>query len=89
MYNQKYKKLFWTIKDGPVTGKTGSPVSSFLSYSIFWLIPIWGLEASRVYLFARASKTHVRGSPRRGTLWHPLVFKRAPVASVGGAIFLS
>ena len=25
-------------------------------------------EALRVYLFARASKTHVRGSPRRGTL---------------------
>ena len=68
MYNQKYKKLFWTIKDGPVPGKIGSPVSSFLSYSIFWLIPIWGIEASRVYLFAWASKIHVRGSPRWGTL---------------------
>ena len=68
MYNQKYKKLFWTIKDGQVPEKTGSPVSSFLSYSIFWLIPIWGIEASCVYLFTWASKTHVRGSPRRGTL---------------------
>ena len=68
MYNQKYKKLFWSIKDGPVPGKIGSPVSSFLSYSIFWLIPIWGIEASHVYLFAWASKTHARGSPRWGTL---------------------
>ena len=32
----------------PIPGKTGSPVSSFLSYSIFWLIPVWGIEASRV-----------------------------------------
>ena len=53
---------------GPVPGKTGSSVSSFLSYSIFWLIPIWGIEASSVYLFAQASKAHARGSPRRGTL---------------------
>ena len=68
MYNQKYKKLSQTIKGGPVTGKTGSPMFSFLSYSIFWLIPIWGIEASGVYLFAQASKTHARGSPRRGTL---------------------
>ena len=44
------------------------PMPSFLSYSIFWLIPIWGIEVSHVYLFARASKTHTRGSPRRGTL---------------------
>ena len=43
-------------------------MSSFLSYSIFWLIPVWSIEASRIYLFARASKTHTRGSPRRGTL---------------------
>ena len=51
-----------------VPGKTGSPVSFFLSYSLFWLIPIWGIEASHVYLFAWASKTHARGSPRWGTL---------------------
>ena len=44
------------------------PVSSFLSYSIFWLIPVWSIEAHRVYLFVWASKTHARGSPRRGTL---------------------
>ena len=43
-------------------------MSSFLSYSIFWLIPVWDIEASCVYLFAQASKTHARGSPRRGTL---------------------
>ena len=49
-------------------GNLASPVSSFLSYSIFWLIPIWSIEAHRVYLFAWASKTHARGSPRRGTL---------------------
>ena len=36
MYNQKYKKLFQTIKDGPVTGKTGFPhvKSLFLSLSL-------------------------------------------------------
>ena len=51
-----------------VPGKTGSPVSFFLSYSLFWLIPIWDIEASHVYLFAWASKTHGRGGPRRGTL---------------------
>ena len=73
MYNQKYKKLFWTIKDGPVPGKTGSPVSSFLSYSIFWLIPVWGIKAIHVYLFAWASKTHTRGSPRQDTLHYSSV----------------
>ena len=40
----------------------------FFSYSIFWLIPIWSIEAHHVYLFAWASKTHARGSPRWGTL---------------------
>ena len=45
-----------------------SPVSFFLSYSVFWLIAFWSIEAHRVYLFAWASKTHARGSPRRGTL---------------------
>ena len=78
MYNQKYKKLFQTIKDGPVTGKTGFPhvKSLFLSLSLSpspslsfsgW-IPIWGMEALRLYLLALASKIHSRGSLRRGTL---------------------
>ena len=31
MYNQKYKKLSWTIKNGPVSGKTGFPHVNFLS----------------------------------------------------------
>ena len=48
--------------------RLASPVSSFLSYSIFWLIPVWGIKAIHVYLFAWPSKTHVRGSPRQGTL---------------------
>ena len=43
-------------------------MSSFLSYSIFWLIPGWSRETHHVYLFAWASKTHARGSPRWGTL---------------------
>ena len=43
-------------------------MSSFLSYSVFWLIPVWSIEAHHVYLFAWASETHVRGSPRQGTL---------------------
>ena len=34
---------------------------------LFRLIP-WNAEAHRVYLFALASKTHVRGNPRRCTL---------------------
>ena len=56
------------MKDGPVPGKTSSPMSSFLSYSIFWLIPIWSIVANHVSKFARGSKTHVRGSTRQGTL---------------------
>lgn len=48
--------------------RLASPMSSFLSYSIFWLILIWSIEAHRVYLFAWASKTLARGSPRQGTL---------------------
>ena len=43
-------------------------MSSFLSYSIFWLIPGWGRETHHVYLFAWASKTHMRASPRQGPL---------------------
>ena len=48
--------------------RLASPMSSILSYSIFRLIPHLGIETSRVYLFARASKTHARGSLRQGTL---------------------
>ena len=44
------------------------PCLLFLSYSIFWLIPIWSIETHRVYLFAWASKTRARGSPRCGYL---------------------
>ena len=57
-----------------VLHKLGLPhVNSFsLSFSLslplfFRLIP-WNTEGLRVYLFAQASKTHVRGSPRQGTL---------------------
>ena len=42
-----------------------TPVSSF---SFSGWIPIRSVEAHHVYLLALASKTHVRGSPRRGTL---------------------
>ena len=34
---------------------------------LFRLIP-WNTEAHWIYLLARASETHARGSPRRGTL---------------------
>ena len=54
--------------------KLGLPhVNSFsLSFSLtlplfFRLIP-WNTEALHVYLFARASKTHMREGPRQGTL---------------------
>lgn len=43
-------------------------LSFFLSLPLFFrLIPL-NTEALRVYLFTRASKTHMRGSPRQGTL---------------------
>ena len=74
MYNQKYKRPLQTIEDGPTTGKTGFHRVKSLSLSfslslplLFKLIP-WNAEAHRVYLFALASKTHTRGSPRQGTL---------------------
>ena len=51
----------------PFLERLVSPVSSFLSL-LFRLIPVWSTEARRVYLFAQASKTHTRGSTRRGTL---------------------
>ena len=63
-----------------------SPVSFFLSYSVFWLIPIWSIEAHHVYLVAWASKTHERGSPRRGTL---LYSKGCRWPNVDGANLLS
>ena len=64
MYNQKYKMPFQTIEEGPVTGKTDSPVS-FLTLFSGW-IPIWGVEARHVYLLALASKTHERERAQGG-----------------------
>ena len=64
MYNQKYKRLFRTIEDGLVIGKTGSP-KSFLTLYSGW-IPIWGVEARQVYLLALASKTHKRERAQGG-----------------------
>ena len=60
MYNQKYKRPFRTIEEGPVTGKSGFPCVFFTLFS-GW-IPIWGVEAHHVYLLVLASKTDVRGS---------------------------
>ena len=62
------------------------PVSSFLSLLLFRLIPVWSIEAHRVYLFAQASKIHARGSPRRGTLCYssgrlwPFVDSESPLS---------
>ena len=64
MNKKRYKRPFWTIKEGPVIGKTGFP-RVFFSYSIFWLNSHLGRH---VYLLALASKIHERESPRRGTL---------------------
>ena len=63
-----------------------SPVSNlslFLSFSLslpllFRLIPM-NVEAHRVYLFALASKTDARESPRRGTLRYPSGCRRPNV----------
>ena len=76
LYNQKYKRPFWTIEDASVTGKTGFPRVESLSLpfspspslSFSGWIPIWSMEAHQIYLLALASKTNERGSPRRGTL---------------------
>ena len=62
-----------------------SPSPSLSLPLLFRLIP-WNTEALCVYLFARASKTHVRGSPRWGTL-HYSSGRLWP--NVDGASFLS
>ena len=67
-----YKHLL-KIKLGGFCTSLASPMSTLsLSFSLslplfFRLIP-WNAEALCVYLFAWASNTHVRGSPRWGTL---------------------
>ena len=52
--------------------KLGLPCVDSLSFSLslplFFRLINWNAEALRVYLFAQASKTHARGSPRQGTL---------------------
>ena len=84
MYKKRYKKPLRTIKDGPVSqtsfsnwflGNLAPPVSTLSlslslspSLSFSGWIPIWSVEARQVYLLALASKTHARGSPRRGIL---------------------
>ena len=50
MYNQKYKKLSQTIKDGPVTGKTGFPRVVFFSLAEFPSGP-WRLAMSTYLLW--------------------------------------
>ena len=54
--------------------KLGLPSDDSLSLSFSFSLPLlfrlipWNMEAHQVYLFALASKTHERGSPRWGTL---------------------
>ena len=82
MYNQRFKKLFQTIKDGPVSqtsfwnwflGNLAPPVSTSplslspsLSLSFSGRILIRSMEAHHVYLRALASKTHTRESLMQG-----------------------
>ena len=63
--NKRYISKPQNKEMGSVSGKTDSPVSSFLSPS-GW-IPIWSVGARHVYLLALAFKFHARSSPRRGT----------------------
>ena len=37
MYKKQYKGPFWTIEEGPVTGKTGFPRVVFSPSPLFWL----------------------------------------------------
>ena len=72
--SRKYKKLSWTIKNGPVSGKTGFPHVDSLSLSFSLSLPLLFRLNSHLdrggsrLLIALASKTHVRRSLRRGTL---------------------
>ena len=70
--------------------KLGLPHVDTLSFSLslpllFRLIP-WNAEPLHVYLFAQASKTHTRGSPRQGTLRYS---SGCLWPNVDGASFLS
>ena len=83
MYNQRFKKIFQTIMDGPVSqtsfsnwflGNLATAVSTSSlslspspSLSFSGRIPIYSMEAHDFYLLAVYSKTHVRESPRQGT----------------------
>ena len=69
MYNQRLKKIFRTVKDGPVSqtsfwnwflGNLAPPVSTSslslfpsLSLSFSGRIPIWSVKSHHVYLLAR------------------------------------
>ena len=69
MYNQRFKKIFWTVKSGPVSqtsfwnwflGNLPPPVSTSslslspsLSLSFSGRIPIWSVKSHHVYLLAR------------------------------------
>ena len=57
-----------------------------LSLPLFFRPIPWNAEAPRAYLFARASKTHTKGSPRRGTFCYS---SGCLWPKVDGASFLS
>ena len=62
------QKALNKVTGASLTKAAWSPRVFFTLFS-GW-IPIWGVEARHVYLLALASKTHARGSPRRGTLYY-------------------
>ena len=84
MYNQKYKRPFRTIEDGPVTGKTGSPVSSLLCFLAEF--PSGGWKLAEPTNFTWASKI---GTGRHVVSPLPREPEKMPVAYVGGANPLS
>ena len=60
--------LSWKIKDEPVSRKSGFP-HVFFSFLLYFLANSrLDIDAHRVYFFSCASKTHMRGNPRRH-LW--------------------
>ena len=68
VYKHLLKIKLWGFCTSLASPMSTLSLSFSLSLPLFFRLIPWNAEALRVYLFARASKTHARGSPRRSTL---------------------